>query len=65
MSNFEICVFSEQQNVLASGSSVKTALEDEVRAPLPVKRDTLYGDPSFFRFHSFLCHIHFATILLT
>ncbi|XP_042429668.1 plant UBX domain-containing protein 7-like isoform X2 [Zingiber officinale] len=40
---------SEQQNVLASGSSVKGALEDEVRAPLPVKRDTLYGDPAFFR----------------
>ncbi|XP_042420834.1 plant UBX domain-containing protein 7-like isoform X1 [Zingiber officinale] len=40
---------SEQQNVLASASSVKGALEDEVRAPLPVKRDTLYGDPAFFR----------------
>ncbi|XP_074570284.1 plant UBX domain-containing protein 7 [Curcuma longa] len=41
---------SEHQNVLASGSSVKGALEDEVRAPLPVKRDTLYGDPAVFRF---------------
>ncbi|KAJ8498028.1 hypothetical protein OPV22_008580 [Ensete ventricosum] len=40
---------SEQENVMTSGSLVQGALEDEVRPPLPVKRDTLYGDTPFFR----------------
>lgn len=35
---------------MSSGSLVQGALEDEVRPPLPVKRDTLYGDTPLFRF---------------
>ncbi|XP_042378503.1 plant UBX domain-containing protein 7-like [Zingiber officinale] len=37
------------ENMLASGSSVQGALEDEVRAPLPVVRDIFNEDPAFFR----------------
>ncbi|KAG6537059.1 hypothetical protein ZIOFF_002137 [Zingiber officinale] len=37
------------ENMLASGSSVQGALEDEARAPLPVVRDILNEDPAFFR----------------
>lgn len=43
---------SEQENVMSSGSLVQGALEDEVRPPLPVKRDTLYGDTPLFRHQS-------------
>lgn len=47
------CFFSEE-NILASGSSVQGALEDEVRVPLPVMRDTLYEDPAFYRSDFFM-----------
>ncbi|XP_074565975.1 plant UBX domain-containing protein 7-like [Curcuma longa] len=40
---------ASEENIIASGSSVPGALEDEVRAPLPVIRDTLYEDPAFSR----------------
>ncbi|WOK98404.1 plant UBX domain-containing protein 7 [Canna indica] len=42
--------FSEQENVLPNDSLFQGSLEDDVRPPLPVKRDTLYGDPSLLRF---------------
>ncbi|PKU67127.1 plant UBX domain-containing protein 7 [Dendrobium catenatum] len=37
------------ENVAAYSGDGKEATADEVRAPLPVKRDTLYGDAAFLR----------------
>ncbi|XP_008804300.1 plant UBX domain-containing protein 7 [Phoenix dactylifera] len=42
---------SERENVEVNENVGQGAGDDEVRAPLPVKRDTLYGDPSFIRLH--------------
>lgn len=44
---FALC--SERENVVVNENVGQCAGDDEVRAPLPVKRDTLYGDASFIR----------------
>lgn len=41
--------FSEGDSVTAPTGSGKEAADVEVRAPLPVKRETLYGDATFMR----------------
>lgn len=41
--------FSGVESVAAYDGDGKEAAADEVRAPLPVKRDTLYGDATFMR----------------
>lgn len=40
---------SEVESAAAFNGDGKEAATDEVRAPLPVKRDTLYGDATFMR----------------
>lgn len=42
---------SERENVVVNKNVGQGDGDDEVRAPLPVKRDTLYGDASVIRLH--------------
>ncbi|KAG1361123.1 Plant UBX domain-containing protein 7 [Cocos nucifera] len=42
---------SERENVVVNENVGQGDGDDEVRAPLPVKRDTLYGDASVIRLH--------------
>lgn len=49
--SFSSCLHfcSERENVVVNENVGQGDGDDEVRAPLPVKRDTLYGDASFIR----------------
>lgn len=42
------------ESAAAFNGDGKEAASDEVRAPLPVKRDTLYGDATFMRYNMVL-----------